>query len=149
LDHHSNCPVDGFHPSFSWNKPRLSETFLLVIAAFFFTVAVAPASGLTESLVVSRSLSDEIFRDGVGLVRLDLAEEWSSGITDSGVVSKASLEDQGSGGGSGSAVLAVLASLPENRGMWLLAVGPWIWSVIVWHSRPRWRRRVRRNRYVE
>jgi hypothetical protein len=72
-------------------------------------------------------------------------------VSDSGVVSKASLEVQGSfgGDGSGSAMLSALASLPENRGVWLFAISPLIWSAIIWHSRPRWRRRIRRNRYVD
>ena len=111
---------------------------------------------LNNSLAVSTSLSDEIFRDRVNVVCFDLAEECGIAggtlsrppVQGSGVISKASLEASGSpvGNDSGSTMLAALANLPANRGVWLFAVSPWIWSVIVWHSPPPRRQRVRRKR---
>jgi hypothetical protein len=157
LDHDSNCPVDGFHPSFSWHAHLLSETSLLVVAAFFFTVAVAPASILNDTVAVGQSLSDEIFREPVNLICFDLPEKPGSGImmdtlsrqpdSESIAAPKASVEVQASYVGYVSeSTLAALASLPENRGVWLFAFSPWIWSVIVRHSRPPRRRRIRRRR---
>jgi hypothetical protein len=139
------------------------------MAAVFLTVTIAPASVITDSLAVERSLSEQLFLDRVNLVCFDLAAELSSGITmntqsvsndlfaaqqagsDSETISEASLDFQDSFGGnvSGSVLLSAVAGLPTNPGAWLLAVSPWIWSMIIWHSRPPWRRRIRRHRYVE
>jgi hypothetical protein len=163
LDHNSNCPADGFHPSLSSRKHWFSDPFLLVLALFFFTVAIAPASVLNDPAEVGRSLSDELFGDQVHVICFEPTEALSSGITtdalsqppdfDLAAAPEVSLETQvspgvqGSFGGSGSATLAALASLPENRGVWLFAAGPWIWSVIRWYSPPARRRVRRRSRY--
>jgi hypothetical protein len=157
LDHDSNRPADGFHHLLFWRPSGLCESFLVAVAAFFLTVAIAPASVLDDPLAVSRSLSDEIFREPVHVICFDLSEALSSGITmdtlsrEPEATQVVSLEAQGAYGadGSGSAMLSALAGLPENRGVWLFAVSPWIWTVIAWHLPPRWRRRIRRNRYVD
>jgi hypothetical protein len=148
LDRHSNSPANGFHPFISWRSHWLSERFLLVVALFLFAVAVAPASVLNDSAAVGGSLSDEIFRDPVHVICFDLTEELSSAtIVDA--LAKPPDPVVGSKETLGLAILSALASLPGDRGVWLLAVSPWIWSVIAWHSRPRWRRRIRRNRYLD
>jgi hypothetical protein len=95
LDQDGNRPADGFHHFLFCRPSGLRESLLVAVAAFFLTAAIAPASVPDDSLAVSRSLSDEIFRDPVHVIYFDLTEALSPGITMDGLSRETGAGDSG------------------------------------------------------
>jgi hypothetical protein len=141
----------------------------MILAAFFLTVAVLPASVLIDSVARSVSASEDLFADRIDIVSLEPVFKPISGMTGNGILETAELfpammadlsrfppvaVDAAElaaalarvAGRVSPSVLVRMAALPTNGAGWLVVFSPWICTLLIWHMRKPLRCRVRRRR---
>jgi hypothetical protein len=149
LVRYGNGPADGFYPT----------SFLAALAVLFLAVAALPASVLRNNALLSVCAAEDFVTDRDKIVpgTFETGTEFPGITVDShakpamDALSAAAIDIniRAVPEPEGPVLSAIrrLAELSMNPGVWLAALTPAVWSLLIWHVQPPRRRRSRKHRY--